>query len=1203
MATACDHGPPTSALPLEPPSSFDTALCLLPPSHLWPRLDRVRSLYDPAYAKWPPHVNLIYPFVPPERLPGVAQLLSEAHLDNISVSLSSADAFIHRKHNSVILRPAKPDAVSCLRTQVCDALGWAPGDAYQPHMTIGQTTDAQSDAHRFLLEKAQLLAPVAWDVTWLGIMIREPSSRRMTPWAQLHLNPPRLQRPAQVLGLTAPVPDSEKGSSWAAVQSQTTYHFQSTEREWAPLSIGAHTATGEDRSLVVASYNVLAEFQWPPSSSRYPDLIRNILSAKAVADILVLQEVTDHFLPSLLHNSQISARYPFSTHGPALFGPLPSHLNLVVLSRFPFRWEYLQFQRKHKGAAILSFPTLDSHTQNEARMPLILAACHLTQGLADGAVVAKRIELQKLLKHLSDRYHAHPLIVAGDFNIVTSSYTVDSARQRQDLSCHGLQSLAEIQSLFTEVGLEDAWLLTRLSMGESSSADRDLMTPQDLHEGEEGATFNPRTNQLAARSVGSGTNNRPQRYDRIMVSSSLALRPCGFNMFGDTCPEASDHWGIRCLLQRPVADRPAAQAFSARPVPVRLVRSPATLGGANEIKDALSSQGSLPGDAEEILRQEAIALLEGVLQAKDSQNSEEDAQPMTTLVLVPVGSFGLGVWTPSSDMDCLCIGSMSSKVFFAVASQRLRKAASQGVKILRRVKANTGTMLELDVLGIKFDLQYCAAGAIANSCPDIFKRPPSDPAFVLSMQTLAKLKPARDLYYLRRSIPDMAQYRLAHLVIKEWAKSRGLYASRFGLLGGIHITAMLVPVHKVLAATHGPLSTADLVMSFFHHYANFDWESNCIFDTHFHKDLKYRRTPREPLCLLGWHGPSLNTSSNASRPTVHSISFELKRANRLLSEEGMTWASFLKQETRQLPIRLHSHAAGEFILRYKSYVKIDARYWGSSQSKGRRYFGWLESRFVNLLVDLDRKVPALRARVWPEIFTDRTCSTSTTTERDGCYLIGLEWRDSDIADVRKEQSRDTKRLLGAVLRDFEARVQGDEKYYDKDCCWVLVSEADGKGVRDLQLESTGASHDACGDTDSEGDSDSETDEDAERCRNEQHQSMRVSGGGKLEMLQPQQATKGPTSRGKLRSASDVMNRLRWDTAMDPGDYIVGYEDRFTGAREKPLVQWKSEQTDEEFIPQHRILYFRCSSTGNVIWERRTRLDHVFGSGAGSHSSI
>jgi hypothetical protein len=52
-----------------------------------------------------------------------------------------------------------------------------------------------------------------------------------------------------------------------------------------------------------------------------------------------------------------------------------------------------------------------------------------------------------------------------------------------------------------------------------------------------------------------------------------------------------------------------------------------------------------------------------------------------------------------------------------------------------------------------------------------------------------------------------------------------------------------------------------------------------------------------------------------------------------------------------------------------------------------------------------------------------------------------------------------------------------------------------------------------------------------------------------------------------------------------------------GTREAALDRWKTEQTDEEFIPQHRILYFRRKD-GVVVWDRDTRRDEIFGSGAG-----
>ena len=49
--------------------------------------------------------------------------------------------------------------------------------------------------------------------------------------------------------------------------------------------------------------------------------------------------------------------------------------------------------------------------------------------------------------------------------------------------------------------------------------------------------------------------------------------------------------------------------------------------------------------------------------------------------------------------------------------------------------------------------------------------------------------------------------------------------------------------------------------------------------------------------------------------------------------------------------------------------------------------------------------------------------------------------------------------------------------------------------------------------------------------------------------------------------------------------------------EMKVEDWKGgDVTDEEFIPQHRILYFRRASDGVRVWDRKRRLDVLFGSG-------
>lgn len=196
----------------------------------------------------------------------------------------------------------------------------------------------------------------------------------------------------------------------------------------------------------------------------------------------------------------------------------------------------------------------------------------------------------------------------------------------------------------------------------------------------------------------------------------------------------------------------------------------------------------------------------------------------------------------------------------------------------------------------------------------------------------------------------MTKYRVAHLLIKTWAQSRGLYAAKFGLLGGIHITSLLVPVCKALANEPEVASTSDILTTFFHHYSTFDWASKAVFDPFYHTGLKYHRTFREPLCLLGWHGPSLNTASNASISTVNALTAEFTRAAALLSQDDMTWSKFIGLDSSETASNLIEKGAADFLASHRTYIKISARYWGSSQQKGRKYLGWLESRCISILV-------------------------------------------------------------------------------------------------------------------------------------------------------------------------------------------------------------------------------------------------------------
>ncbi|KAL7927311.1 hypothetical protein ACQKWADRAFT_276343 [Trichoderma austrokoningii] len=1191
--------------------SHDTALCLIPPPHLWGPVNSLRSLNDEKFTKWLPHVTLVYPFVKPEALSDAAEALSGLDLmpdgDDIFINLEEAGVFSHRRHSTLFIRPKsgqEQKRLSELRDRICRFLGWPKGREYQPHLTVAQSEDAHAAWHQFLLGKVRLVTPLTWNTHQLAILIRDPvspnkmtASRPMRLWGYIDLASRSLVRDSTTL---ATIPDLPQDIS--LLSSRATFRYDDVNALWKPI---AGNLTGTDAELeppgrlVVASYNVMAEFEWPPSSARYPGLVGNILSERASADILVLQGVTDQFLSFLLADGNIRQQYPYSTHGSPQqlgIGPLPSHLNIVVLSKLPFQWNYLPTAKKHKGFAILTFPTIRiGETLASHSASLVLAACHLSKGLTDTALHTKRDEITTLVEYLKSSFPLNPWVIAGDFNLASSSRSINESLERGEISEKGLEYLQVIDTTMAKAGFQDSWLVTRVGPGESSSTTGSHESSLGLYEGEQGATFDPTSNDLAASSSVVG-NSRPQRYDRILVKKYSQLRPHGFNMFGQQAANengsafpnfASDHWGIRCLLM--LLPREGGNATqSTLNFDVSLHKAALSLGNFEELKASLVSSGQFPTTPEVNLRKEAIDILQRILIEEDATATAAETRSKLQLVLIPVGSFGLGVWTDLSDIDCLCVGNISTRVFFNLAVQKLRKASADGVIILRRVMANTGTMLELEIRGIKFDLQYCAAAAIAQGYPDVLKRPSSDPVFTLPLQTLAKLKPARDLFYLRRSIPDMTKYRVAHLFIKAWAQSRGLYAAKYGMLGGIHISSMLVPICKALANESEAVSTADIVTIFFQHYAKFNWESGIVFDPFYHLGLKYHRTFREPLCLLGWHGPSLNAASTASISTVNALISELTRAATLFNQKDMTWGKFLGLELSGMPSSLIEKGAADFLASYRTYIKISARYWGSSQQKGRKYLGWLESKCIFILVDISRKSPNLIPRIWPARFADENLASDANdqnSELDACYLIGLKWNEN-VTEKSTTSPASTEASVQVILQEFESRIQRDEKYFDAESCWMSASISRRSSLGSVRLapnqlyDYDGADSDLDEDVDSEELSESDSD----------------SRATKTDPSTPLPKTVKPPGAGKFRSATDALNRIRWDVSMDSSDYLVGYEDRFIGAQEKALDSWKAEQTDEEFIPQHRILYFKRKSDGVIVWDRRSRVDTIFGSG-------
>ncbi|KAI9832632.1 MAG: hypothetical protein M1819_004217 [Sarea resinae] len=596
----------------------------------------------------------------------------------------------------------------------------------------------------------------------------------------------------------------------------------------------------------------------------------------------------------------------------------------------------------------------------------------------------------------------------------------------------------------------------------------------------------------------------------------------------------------------------------------------------------LSAHGMFPTHDEVERRREAFHLLKTALQGSSSNSDASTFDiPMVT---IPVGSYALGVWTSASVVDCLCIGSISSKTFRMLARQRIRRAEGQGIHLLRtgKIEASTGTMLELLVKGVHMVVQYCSAAKVIERWSEFHDLPANDPVFNLPLLSLRRLKPYRDIAYILRTLPSLSAFRLAYRCIKLWAIQRGVYSSKFGYMDSTQITFMLSWVCRRLAYDIGSVTAADLVTTFFYYYAKFDWANAMVFDAFFHQGKpRYNRTARDPMVILGFSPPNASVARTTTAAGLQTVVREFKLAIDRLSVPDISWGDFFGSFENSTP----NPGVSRFLNSYKSYAKLDTKYWGRSPSNGKRLVNWVESQ-CSLLV-----AGNLAIRIWPARFADRDTDNTSEADYHGCYLIGLSKTEDAHSDAKREDKIFAQQTLDKCLDRFLSKMQGDRKHYDETSSWVGISLVKPDEVQYLVLDNREWG-DFPTDLEEEGSDDDEDDHSP---------TLELQSSPHKLPIRPATLVRSstPVARSKLRPASDVLNRLRWDPNLDPSTYIVGYEDRFVGAREMTLERWKTEQTDEEFIPQHRILYFKKKGeggAGEVVWERKTRIDRVFGSG-------
>jgi len=264
-----------------------------------------------------------------------------------------------------------------------------------------------------------------------------------------------------------------------------------------------------------------------------------------------------------------------------------------------------------------------------------------------------------------------------------------------------------------------------------------------------------------------------------------------------------------------------------------------------------------------------------------------------------------------------------------------------------------------------------------------------------------------------------------------------------------------------------------------------------------------------------------------------------------------------------------------FIKAFTYYIRVDVSSRHFSEEHPHRFLEFVKAEVFILCQDIIHSTPSISVTLWPGlfVFSEHESKESVRLGQDrGTFLIGIQPSKPafDVEDAQDELSKTAQR--------FEQHLRSQPAFLDEDVP-PTISVRFVKGTRlgrlvmdewmwpqsgaPLMLSASSAepqqSYDFLADVDVKPESDSEP--------------------------------KGGPS--KLRPATEVLSRLRWDQELDSSDYNVVYLDRFSGYKEIPVDQWKSETTEDEFIPQHRITAFKQRSTGEIVWHRAEKIDKIF----------
>ncbi|MFC9589842.1 RNA repair domain-containing protein [Streptomyces sp. NPDC056944] len=157
-----------------PPTNRST-VAWLPPAELWPPIQHIRREHDRQIHRWPPHVNVLFGFVPQAEFTRALPLVSAALAETrpFTARLAGVHWFGHREDATVWLDPAAADQEPWARLRESLELRFplcgSHSHGFTPHLSLGRTPDP----HLLARKVEALLGPMTARVDELAVLSRQ----------------------------------------------------------------------------------------------------------------------------------------------------------------------------------------------------------------------------------------------------------------------------------------------------------------------------------------------------------------------------------------------------------------------------------------------------------------------------------------------------------------------------------------------------------------------------------------------------------------------------------------------------------------------------------------------------------------------------------------------------------------------------------------------------------------------------------------------------------------------------------------------------------------------------------------------------------------------------------------------------------------------------------------------------------------------